>query len=230
MVTNQIMKRDFNGNAVSQRTSDKFFNATELLALYNSDSQTTKRFDDFWRNQNVQEFVKEVENDLILNPANSTHFNNANISWQSTRGRNGSTWMHPYLFVKFAMWLSPKFELQIIKWVYDNLIDFRVDAGDYYKEMCSALKDYHERNDDVIHPYIYVNEANLLNMLVFNNVKAKQRNDASELELALLNDLQQYNMHLLESDVKSDARKKLLLDRSIAFKSMNERSKRKLKG
>lgn len=34
---------------------------------------------------------------------------------------DGEMWMHPYLFTKFAMWLDPKFELDVIKTVYDNL-------------------------------------------------------------------------------------------------------------
>lgn len=34
---------------------------------------------------------------------------------------DGEVWMHPSLFIKFAMWLDPKFELDVIKTVYDNL-------------------------------------------------------------------------------------------------------------
>ena len=35
------------------------------------------------------------------------------------RGKYGGTWMHPYLFVKFAMWLDPNFMLMGIK-LYDD--------------------------------------------------------------------------------------------------------------
>jgi KilA-N domain len=222
MNTTQIMKRDFNGNPISQRTSDKFFNATEMLALYNSNSETQKVIPEFWSNKNTQEFIKELENDIILNIDKSLCFNNKNISWESTRGRGGCTWMHPYLFMKFCCWLSPKFELQIIKWVYDNLIDFRVDAGGYYKDMCSALIEYHERNQIPTDPYLYAREATLLNTLVFNNPKAKQRNDASETELKLMNELQLYNIYLLNTNTDPNTRKKLLFERKNSFVFMNK--------
>ena len=49
---------------------------------------------------------------------------------------NGRTsdkvWMHPYLFIKFAMWINSTFEVQVIKFVFDELISLRCDAGDNY--------------------------------------------------------------------------------------------------
>lgn len=47
--------------------------------------------------------------------------------------------MHPILFVKFAMWLNPRFEVQVIKFVYDQMLKYRNDAGDAYKELCAAI-------------------------------------------------------------------------------------------
>lgn len=47
--------------------------------------------------------------------------------------------MHPILFVKFAMWLNPRFEVQVIKFVYDQMIAFRKDAGDAYRELGMAV-------------------------------------------------------------------------------------------
>lgn len=214
MVTNQIMLRDFSGGKISQRTSDKFFNATELLRIFNDKNGVQKSFDNFWELKNVQEFVKELENDLILN----TQENGYLKTHETSRGRGGATWMHPYLFVKFAMWLSPKFELQIIKWVYDNLIDFRHEAGDYYKEMNLEVQEYYKRNDIGINdPLIYIKEANFLNILVFGSPKAKQRNLASENQLALMNELQEANIYLLKKDTKPLERKNALLHTKNLF-------------
>ena len=57
--------------------------------------------------------------------------------------RNGKTkdqvWMHPYLFIDFAMWINPTFKVKVIKFVYDQLIEYRNDAGNTYKEMASAI-------------------------------------------------------------------------------------------
>jgi len=107
--------------------------------------------------------------------------------------------------------LSPKFELQVTKWVYDNLIDFRIEAGDYYKEMCQALKDYHEKNQIPADALVYSREADVLNTIVFGSPKPKQRNEASEYELALMNDLQLHNITLLED--KTQNRKALLYEK-----------------
>jgi hypothetical protein len=209
----QIMKRDFMSALISQRTSDKFFNATELLALYNSQGNPTiKELPDFWKNQGTQAFIKELDLD-ILNTENSPY----SKTYETTRGGGGGTWMHPYLFVKFAMWLSPKFELQIIKWVYDNLIDFRTQAGDYYKDMCQALKEYHERNNIATDALIYSREASVLNKIVFGKPTPKQRNEASEYELALMNDLQLFNIIQLEDNKDAHTRKIALYERAKNF-------------
>ena len=47
--------------------------------------------------------------------------------------------MHPILFVKFAMWLNPQFEVKVIKFVYDEMIKYRNEAGDAYKELSAAI-------------------------------------------------------------------------------------------
>ena len=37
-----------------------------------------------------------------------------------TRGKyNGGTWMHPMLFIDFAMWINPSFKYDVLKFVYD---------------------------------------------------------------------------------------------------------------
>jgi hypothetical protein len=217
MKTTQIMKRDFNNSQISQRTSDKFFNATEMLALYNNETNQKRRIVDFWENQNTKEFIKELEKDLILNVEKMEHLK----TYETSRGKGGATWMHPYLFVKFAMWLSPKFELQIIKWVYDNLIDFRNDAGDFYKEMCQALKDYIVNNGLSLDPLMYQKEAGVLNTLVFGSERPRQRNEANEFQLALMNDLQKYNIYLLQKNTKN--RLPLLMERKNVFIYMNKK-------
>lgn len=34
-------------------------------------------------------------------------------------------WMHPFLFTKFAMWINPRFEVKVIRFVYDEMIQYR---------------------------------------------------------------------------------------------------------
>ncbi len=197
MVTNQIMKRKFMNSEVSQRTKDSYFNATELLQIYNEKMAQTRRFADFWENKNTQYFIAELEKDLgFLNVGNLAH----SKTYQTTRGKGGSTWMHPYLYVKFAMWLSPKFELQIIKWVYDNLIEFRNSAGVDYKEMSAAVlrnyKDFYNKKPD---PLVYQKEIKFINSLITGIEAGVDRNNLTEDELTLLINLQKLNIKLMDS-------------------------------
>lgn len=218
MKTNQLMKRDFMQSSITQRTKDGFFNATELLTIYNKNTGTIKSFHDFWINKNTKEFLKELENDIILNSHNNGYLK----THEATRGKGGATWMHPYLFVKFAMWLSPKFELQIIKWVYDNLIDYRNQAGDHYKEMCKAILDsFVAHFDKKPDPLIYQKEASFLNNLVYGASKGGKRNELSEKELELLNNLQKLNINYLKSGIFGDERRRKLTSYAMDFKIIN---------
>lgn len=203
MVTNQIMVRQFYDNKIHQRTKDSFFNATEFLHAYNFMSGKNLRFKEFWDNKGTQQFLEALRNEISTNGGNCTLLK----THESTRGNNGSTWMHPYLFVKFAMWLSPELEVKIIKWVYDNLIEFRNQAGDYYKEMCAAIsegyEDYYNKKAD---PLVYVKEAHFLNQLVFDNPNGNQRNEATAEQLELMNKLQLANIKLIREKTPKQLR------------------------
>lgn len=210
MKTNQVMKRQFMDSEILQRTKDGFFFATSLLDVYNLNSQSQKRFKDFWENKGTKDFIQELENEIVLNRENVAHLK----THETTRGRyGGGTWMHPYLFMKFAMWLSPKFELQVIKWVYDNLIDVRIEAGSHYKEMTKALMQYHERNpNETKSPLMYQEEANMINLLTYGTRQKDKRNELSESELKLMNFLQKVNIGLINQDKPFHERRKYLFD------------------
>ena len=131
MVTNQIIKRPMGMFEVEQRTKDGMFNATELLRQWNSSTGEKKEVTKFFENSNTKEFISALISEEKLNTQNSAYL--------KTRGKNGGTWMHPILFIKFAMWLNPRFEVQVIKFVYDQMIRFRKDAGDAYKDLSAAV-------------------------------------------------------------------------------------------
>lgn len=57
----------------------------------------------------------------------------------ASRGHNGGTWMHPLLFIKFAMWLNPRFEVKVLKFVRDKMLEYRDEAGEAYKALSSAV-------------------------------------------------------------------------------------------
>lgn len=131
MKTNQVMKRPMGVFSVEQRTKDAMFNATALLRQWNERSGQQKQISHFFENENTKEFIDALMEEENLKERNSAYL--------KSRGKTGGTWMHPILFVKFAMWLNPRFEVQVIKFVYDQMIAFRQEAGDAYKTLSRAV-------------------------------------------------------------------------------------------
>lgn len=134
MKTNQNLIRKMGEFDVIQRTSDGMFNATTLLKAWNSVGKK-KDIDDFLNNKSTKEYITVIESKENLNTQN---YGDLKVI-KSSRGKNGGTWMHPFLFIDFAMWLNAEFKYEVIKFVYDQLIQYRNDAGDSYKEMASAI-------------------------------------------------------------------------------------------
>ena len=142
MKTNQIIRRPMGNFHVEQRTKDGMFNATNLIKQWNSacslhpqnSGYVKKDMDDFFINKNVDEFI-----DALMSEEELTSRDSVYVKSKARVDRGGGTWVHPILFIKFAMWLNPRFEVQVIKFVYDQMIKFRKDAGDAYHELSTAV-------------------------------------------------------------------------------------------
>ena len=205
MKTNQIMKREFYGTYIEQRTKDGFFNATSLLRFTNNKLRQNKGIKEFFKNKNTKEFLSALQSELVVENSIPPKL------YYVARNQFESTWMHPYLFVKFAMWLSPKFEVRVIKYVYDNLITYRIQAGDEFKNMCAALQeDYINRHHVKPVNYLFIREAKRINNLVFGKPKYRLRNQANENDLHLMNLLQKANTHLLKQGIPTEERYEIL--------------------
>ncbi|MDR3267087.1 MAG: KilA-N domain-containing protein [Tannerella sp.] len=168
MKTNQNMVRKMGQFDVVQRTSDGMFNATVLLNQWNKFSGQKKDVAHFFENTTTREFIKVIEErefpDIGIPitahkplfpvpgiPGTGMETSRADnvipITAQNkvfirTKGGKdkGSTWMHPLLFIDFAMWLNPVFKYDVLKFVHDEMIKCRNEAGDEYKELGSAIK------------------------------------------------------------------------------------------
>lgn len=165
---------------VTQRTKDGFFNATELLKQWNENSGMKKEVTKFFEIQSTGELIKVIIERENLNTQDSTYL--------KTRGKNGGTWMHPILFVDFAMWINPSFKYDVIKFVYDEMIKFRNLSGDAYPTMCKAVKTilpedmFREKIKDL---------ARSLNIIVFGKHESEMRNKiADEAKLKELYELE----------------------------------------
>lgn len=140
MKTNQVMVRKMGDFDVSQRTKDGMFNATALLKQWNAqDGVSQRKLDNYFASAKTTEFIDTIVEREKLNTPKMVYL--------KTRGSNGGTWMHPLLFIDFAMWINPSFKYDVLKFVYDQMIKYRNDSGDAYKLLSSAVGSIVPKND-----------------------------------------------------------------------------------
>ena len=129
------------------------FNATALIKQWNNNVNTQnsgclkeRQLDNFWKISNLDQLMSEIAlNELNFKSVDFTELKN--VLSKTSKGKDGGTWMHPILFIKFAMWLNPRFEYHVLKFVADQMIKYRNDAGDAYRELSSAVATIVPRNE-----------------------------------------------------------------------------------
>jgi hypothetical protein len=90
-----------------------------------------------------------------------------------------------------AMELNPIFKAEVIGWLTDSLILNRIEAGQFYKELTSAMSKF----DNVD----YVKVAKGLNYCVFNQHETMLRNTASKDQLKELERLEAKLAYAIEA-------------------------------
>lgn len=171
MKTNNVLTRPMGDFSVNQRTKDGFFNATDLLRQWNLNTRNfgdlkKKDLDDYLNNKSTQEFVSTIIQKETLSGKNGVI--------TSSKGRyNGGTWMHPMLFIDFAMWLNPSFKYEVIRFVSDELILLRDQAGENYKKLSAAVSTIIDKNkmQDVMQRL-----SKSMNIIVFGTHEHEIRN------------------------------------------------------
>lgn len=160
---------------VLQRTKDGMFNATALLNQWNRAAGMKKEMNDYLRLQSTHDFLSALQSEFDFKDGNSPYL--------TSRGKySGGTWMTPLLFIDFAMWLNPKFKVQVLKFVYDELIKCRTAAGDNYNVLAKSIASL----PDVDYPKL----ARALNWIVFNKHERDIRNTATPQQLQDMDELQ----------------------------------------
>lgn len=232
MKTNQIMKREFivaindvyNKATVKQRTKNSYFCATDLLHSYSMVTGKKKELGDFLRLRSTSEFEQVImsKGDTVFPISGDGQALQKKAIYVSKGGRAQGTWMHPYMFIDFAMWLSPEFKYNTIKWVYDNLIKYRIESGDNYSLMSSALnRRYNEVFGKDAPQSFYQLEAKRIKHLVGIPEDADW-NICSEEQLALRNELELANIISFEMGHSFEQRR----DNLLFTKRMFEQKKR----
>ena len=184
MKTNQIMIRPMGDFKVSQRTCDCKFDCTNLIVQWNSaNKNNTKKIGDYLRLKETREFVKALMEEPEFKDGNSRLLESDDYKdfpksiVVVTRGKNGGTWMTPLMFLDFAMWLNPAFKVKVLKFVQDEMIKYRNEAGDAYNKLGSAVSKI-VRKDFMPQAMQKVGEA--LNWIVFNEHERNIRNQYGE--------------------------------------------------
>jgi hypothetical protein len=125
------MKRLLFGEQIRQQSKSGYFSANDLINAGNkfrvSNNMKIIKLQDWLMSSPVREFVSVLESEISQKAKNAT------------RGRNATTWIHPFLFIKLALHISPKLEVSVYKWLYDELLKYRNDSGDSYKKMTGSL-------------------------------------------------------------------------------------------
>jgi hypothetical protein len=128
--------RDIDGQAVEQRQQDGYVNATQLCKAHRQKTGERKDPSEWFSNKSAQSALAKL--------SEITGIPVINLIQQKT-GRYGGTWIHPRLAVRFAMWLSEDFSLQVEDWVHEwlasgyNPIQLEADADRV--QMRDELKD-----------------------------------------------------------------------------------------
>lgn len=180
------MVRKMGSFDILQRTKDGYFDANALLNQWNSKKENPERkMSRFLESPKTIEFINEIQNDT---PSTEMHFGSI-TAFYLKKGRNTSkgrtkdeVWMHPYLFIDFAMWLNPKFKLSVIKFIYDQLIQERTLAGDNYKTLSSSIVK--------LKGYSFQEVAKAIQWIVYNKIGKELRQTATQEQLQEINDIQ----------------------------------------
>lgn len=183
------MVRYIDSFSVVQRTSDGYFDGGELLRQWNCiKANPRRRMAEFVDSPKVKEFIKALAIDESHRSKTDIGENQLLIKIRGKNTKEGKNpdkvWMNPLLFIKFAMWINPTFEVKVLRFVYDEMIRYRNDAGDAYKELSSAIMKIVPKD---FMPKAMQKVGEALNWIVFNNhekmLRNKHGNESKQREL-----------------------------------------------
>lgn len=174
----------------------------------------------FLRNKQTQDLAQE------LNYANLQSLE----AIQTIEGRKGGTYVVKELVYAYAMWISPRFHLQVIR-AYDDLVNQRValvsklpvrhDARVEYKPMQEALRQAREEAGKETKHFHYANEADMLNRIILGKTSKQYREYHGLLEGRSLRDI--LTVTELAAFADLERANKTFLDMGYSFEERKEK-------
>lgn len=205
MKTNVVMKsesdRNLFGIVIRQETKTGFLNLSDLQKAYEKqriiDNWSEKRIDHiFTTESNTERIFYILKEQSFINVSFDTFMQSINdygslfkylkkINVYKTTGarQTKTTWCNPYLWMLAALEMHPAIYGKTVIWLTDKLIINRIEAGNFYKGLTSAISKL--QNVD------YVKLAKALNYVVFGRHETGIRNFANQKELKELEQLEQ---------------------------------------
>ncbi len=118
---------------------DEFICLNDILYIVDSERIKEKLrpidFSNFMQLDNIKAFVAELKKEL-----------NGEEPYIKIR-KNGLGWVHPFFAIKILTHYNPRFEVQVYKWLWDYLVQNRIQGIDSFKAMCGTLWKYADRKD-----------------------------------------------------------------------------------
>lgn len=180
-----IMVRKMGSFNVLQRTSDCYFDANNLLLQWNK-KNTERQMIRFLNSDKTKEFISEIKIREAKMHNGSMADNEPLIKIKGKNTNAGKTpdrvWMSPLLFIDFAMWINPTFKYDVLRFVYDQLIEFRHEAGDNYNVLTTSIAKLIDAD--------YVQVAKAIQWIVFNRTGKDLRQQATQTELKEISDIE----------------------------------------
>lgn len=144
-----------NGVNILARKSDGYINLNQLCKAAGKD------FKEWKRNKKSKAFLEAFEASVGI-PSNEL------VKYKSGSNEERANWGHPQVAINVAQWISPKFDVQVSKWVFELMTTGKVELGkeksqkeleNVWKDMINPLKslDMYDEKDVV---YLFKFEPN----------------------------------------------------------------------
>lgn len=257
--------------SITKNNEEDYISLTDMVKAKDEDNNRSDMIIQNWmRNKDTVEFIglwetinnpdfKSVEFEGFKNSAGTNRFSLTPKMWIektnaigiiSKPGRYGGTYAHKDIAFNFGMWISPMFQLYIVK-EYQRLKEIENNQYNIEWNVKRILSkaNYHIHTDAInkyIIPkmsisqkkeWVYADEADMLNIIMFG-CTAKQwreanpqrasngeniRDMASINELAILSNLESLNSSLIKQRVERRQRAHILLEMAKEQKQILDR-------
>lgn len=204
-MTQQLVPAQYRGHLISF-DEGAWFCATQAAAKFGKNPH------EWLRLPATKEYIEALDEE---NP----NAGKSRIWIKTKRGQSGGTWLHPDLAVIFARWLDIRFSIwcdrqikQIIAGNHPhyNWKKIRHEATASHKVMAEALRIVREEQGKATLTFHYSNECRLINWALTGDFTSLDRNSLSEVDLAMLAQLETRNSVLVGKGIDYQTRKAAL--------------------